>query len=299
MAVDAARQVSIQTTPSAAISGTSAAAPPPAELAPKMEGDSEYGVQKVLYRRSNPEPFNVTLDLGYYYTDNVALVDKGEQDDFFLRSGLRASYVPQIKGNIFFSTSAGSEIYRYADNDFFDFDLLTFDAGLLYATPQKGTVYDPLFGDLVGYVRYGFYRVADSWEWNDPFLDNHSLIAGFQKTWRISRGQQVYAGANADWSMEASEAAPQRHEYTAFAGYKVKWTADLESNVLYRAAIYDYQEVDRSDFNQILSFGLTWRFNDWFAANAAVSAAFNNSDRSVFDYEALNTGLTLVLQARW
>ncbi len=296
---DSARARSSQTlrAPEISTDGPSQAAP--GEVAPKMEGDSEYGVQKILYRRSNPEPFNVSLDLGYYYTDNVALVERGKQDDFFLRSGLRLSYTPQLKGNLFFSTSAGSEVYRYHDASFFDFDLLSFDAGLLHATPRQGTAYDPLFADVVSWLRYSFYRISEPWDWGDSVFDNHSIVLGFQKTWRISRGHQLFAGANADWSLDAGEPLPQRDEYSVFAGYKVKWTPDLESNLVYRAASNEYQEFDRSDINQVVSLGLTYQFNDWLAATGSFSAVFNDSDRSAFDYESLNTGVTLVLTARW
>lgn len=295
-----ARQASLQGS-SAPLASADSAGPATAapETAPKLEGDSEYGVQRILYRRSNWEPFSVSLDFGAYYTDNVALVDAGEQDDFFFRSGLRAAFTPQLKGGLFFTTSLGSEIYRYADADFFDFDLLSFDAGFLYATPRQGTFFDPLFSDLITYVKYGYYRISDPWDWADDNFDNHSIIAGFQKVWRISRGHQIYAGANADWSVDANLSAPQRDEYSAFLGYRVKWTADLESNLTYRAALYDYHDFGRTDFNQIVSLGLTYRFTDWLSANASFSATFNNSDWSVFDYNALNTGVVIGLQAKW
>jgi hypothetical protein len=296
---DAARQTSAQTSMPRSTSAGSPVTEAPSQLAPKMEGDSEYGVQKILYRRSNAEPFSVTLDLGYYYTDNVALVDFAKVDDFFLRSGLRAAYTPQLKGGLFFTAAAGSEVYRYADSSFFDFDLLSFDTGLLYATPQQGTWYDPLFGDLVSYLRYSIYRISEPWDWSEDVFDNQSIVAGFQKTWRISRGNQIYAGVNADWSFDASQPAPQRDEYSAYVGYKVKWTADLESNLVYRAALYDYSELDRSDFNQIISLGMNYRITDWLGANASFSATFNDSDRNQFDYDALNTGLMVALQAKW
>ncbi|MGI8601525.1 MAG: hypothetical protein ACR2OZ_00840 [Verrucomicrobiales bacterium] len=88
------------------------------EHAPKMEGDEEFGVQRVLYRRSNWEPFNVRFDLSSSYTSNVALVSEGEQDDWFLRSGIQFSYTPQLKGGLFFSTTFSDQVYRYADASF-------------------------------------------------------------------------------------------------------------------------------------------------------------------------------------
>ncbi len=296
--VDAARQASTPGSDAILTDGATTGTGP-SELAPKMEGDSEFGVQRIIYRRSNWEPFSVNFDLGAYYTSNVALVDQGAEDDFFLRSGLRLGWTPQIKGGLFFSTSVGDDIYRYADATFFDFDLLSADAGFIYATPQQGTAFDPLLGDLITYVRYSYYRIADPWNWGDDVFDNHSIVAGFQKTWRISRGHQAYFGVNADWSIDASRPEPQRDEYSAFVGYRIKWTSALESNLSYRAAWYDYEAYGRDDFNQVVALGLTWKFNDWVSLNASVSGTFNNSDINALDYEAFNTGVTLAVQAKW
>ncbi len=298
--LDAARQTSDQTgaVSPAGSSADQAGAGINAEI-PKMEGDSEYGVQKILYKRSNWEPFSVKFDLGGYYTNNVALVDDGREEDFFLKSGLTLGYTPQITGGLFFSTSLSDQIFRYADTSVLDFDLFSFDAGFLYATPQAGTIYDPVFADLVSYVRYSFYRISEPWSLGDEIFDNHSVVAGLQKTWRISRGHQVYLGLNGDWSVEASREEPRRDEYSAYAGYRVKWTSELESNLLYRAAWYDYAENDRNDFNQVVSLSLEYRITDWLKASASLSAIFNNSDKNIYDYEALNTGVGLGLQMSW
>jgi len=269
------------------------------EVAPPMEGDDEFGVQRILYRRSNWEPFAVSLDFGVHYTDNVALVDRAEEGDTFFRSAFRASYTPQLKGGWFFTASAGTEVYRYDDASFFDFDLLSFDTGFLYATPQQGTIFDPVFGDVVAHVLYRYYRISEPWEWGNQDFDNHSLAVGAQKTWRISRGHQAWIGLNADWSLEASDAAPRRDEYSATAGYRIKWTSAIETSLLYRAAYYDYDSFGRDDVNQIVAFDLSWRLTDWLTAVASVSAVFNDSDTDVFDYDALTTGATLSFAVRW
>lgn len=297
--VDIARQTSVETNPGLPrgqdVGGTGLTG----ESAPPMEGDEEFGVQRIMYRRSNWEPFAVSLDLGVHYTDNVALVDRGEEDDVFLRSGLRASYTPQLKGGLFFTSSAGTEIYRYNDASFFDFDLLSADAGLLYATPQQGTVFDPIFADVVSHLLYRYYQISEPWRWGENDFDNHSLVAGVQKTWRISRGHQAWLGLNADWSLDASEDEPRRDEYSATAGYRVKWTASFESSVLYRAALYDYEMFGRDDVNQVVALDLAWHLTDWLTATASASATFNDSDEDVFDYDAFTTGVTLGLQVRW
>ncbi|MGI8601524.1 MAG: hypothetical protein ACR2OZ_00835 [Verrucomicrobiales bacterium] len=176
---------------------------------------------------------------------------------------------------------------------------MQFDAGLIYATPQQGTVYDPVFGDVIAYLRYGYYLITEPWDWGDDVFDNHSIAAGAQKTWRFSRGHQAFAGFSGDWSVSASDEAPRRDEYTAYAGYRVKWTSSFETTLLYRAAWHDYQSFGRDDFNQIVSLGAEYKFTDWLRATAYLSGTFNNSDREVFDYDVFNSGLGVALVLRW
>ncbi|MFN0126806.1 MAG: hypothetical protein ACKV19_09005 [Verrucomicrobiales bacterium] len=297
--VDAARQAATTTDPALVRGPEAAGLGLTGEVAPPMEGDEEFGVQRIMYRRSNWEPFAVSLDLGVNYTNNVALVDRGEEDDFFLRSGLRASYTPQLKGGLFFMASAGTEVYRYNDASFFDFDMLSLDTGLLYATPQQGTVFDPIFGDVVAHLLYRYYRISEPWRWGDNDFDNHSVAVGVQKTWRISRGHQAWLGLNADWSLEASEPEPRRDEYSATLGYRIKWTSALESSLIYRAGYYGYEEFGRDDVNQIVALDVAWKLTDWLTATASASATFNDSDEDFFDYDAFNTGVTLGLEVRW
>lgn len=269
------------------------------ETAPALEGDEEYGVQKVLYKRSNWEPWSFRFDFGGSYTSNVALVDKGEVDDFYLQSGVTLGYVPQIKGGLFGRAVVSDQIYRYDEADAFDFDLLRAQAGFLYAFPRAGTSFDPLLGNLVLSVDYNFYRIAEPWDWSSESFDNHSIALGADKTWRFSRGHSLTAGLAADWSLDASRPQPQRDEYTAYLAYKVKWTSNLESTLAYRAAIYDYSEVDRSDFNQIVSLGMECKIRDWLRLNTAVAGTFNNSDRTAFDYNSFNAGVFCSLVATW
>lgn len=269
------------------------------DFAPAMEGDEEFGVQRILYRRSNWEPFTFRYDLMGNYTSNVALSSRGEEDDFFLRTGALFNYTPQITGGLFFTGSAAAHTYRYAEASFFDFDLLQADAGLLYATPQQGTAFDPLLGDLTTSLRYGYYRITDTWEWDDALFDNHSLLLNVHKVWRLSRGHQAYAGLGADWSLDASSELARRDEYSAYVGYRIKWTASLETSLQYRAAWYDYSRFGRDDFNQIVALSAEYRFNDWLRAAAYLSGTFNNSDREVFDYEAFGAGLGLALVVTW
>ena len=266
---------------------------------PKMAGDEEYGVQRILYRRSNWEPWNVRFDLGGTYTSNVALVPDGERDDFFLQSGIAVSYNPQIKGGWFGHVSLSDQIYRYDEADFFDFDLLRAEAGLMYAFPRQGTAYDPVLGDLLLYANYVYYAVTEPWEWSERNFDNHSIAFGAVKTWRISQGNQFSLGLNGDLSLAANRDEPQRNEYSAIAAYRLKLTSALETALVYRAAWYDYSEFGRDDFNQMVSLGLEYKVTDWFSVNAAVAGIFNNSDHRAFDYDVFHTGLSLTASVQW
>lgn len=299
--VEAARETSLQTTPGVAVEGRpgEAAGEGAVEMAQPMEGDEEFGVQRILYRRANWEPWGVGFNFGGFYTSNVALADRGEENDFFLQSGLSLSYTPQIKGGLFARAGLSEQIFRYADADVFDFDLLRAQAGVLYAFPRSGTAYDPLLGDLLLFADYNYYRISEPWKWGDDNFDNHSVSLGAQKIWRFSRGHSLAFGLTGDWSLEASRPEPRRDEYAAVLAWRVKWTGALESTAAYRAAIYDYRDGDRTDFNQVLSLGLEYKITDWLSANANISGIFNNSDREQLDYKSLNTGVSVFFSSTW
>ena len=284
--------------------------------------DDGFGRQVVLFRRATWEPWNAKLDVGGFFTSNVALAEEGEVEDFFLKSSLQVSYTPQIVGNLFASFSVGDQIFRYSDNSDLDFDLFSADAGLLYATPHSFTsdptkprpLWDIAFSDTNVWLKYSYYRIAEPWGFAAFSFENQSLILGAQKNWKISRGLALFGGAMAEWSMDANDDRPRRDEYSAWVGARMDWTSRLSSTLTYRAGLYDYYEelmtIDlktlqatgtkaRRDFNQTIALSTEYKIKDWLRTWASVSATFNNSNIENLDYSVLNAGVAVGFTISW
>ena len=91
----------------------------------------------------------------------------------------------------------------------------------------------------------------------------------------------------------------ERSQLGAFLGYHLQLTRRLQTEIFYRPAVHFYTDSGRADFNQIISWNLRYRFNDWAELNATASYGLNRSDRSVFDYNVLTTGASVALTLRF
>jgi hypothetical protein len=183
--------------------------------APKLKGDDEFGDQVILARRANWEPWAVSLDNQYYYTDNIALVPEGELGDWYLRTGVAIQYSNRIGGDWFLDAVLTNHFYLHDAYDVFDFHLLRAGVGG-YAAP-------PWLQDTFLSARYSWYRISESDLTSEAFQD-HVATLGAQKIWKISRGQQIFGGFSADFSLAPDPELPGRDEYSAFVGYKLRLT---------------------------------------------------------------------------
>lgn len=282
--------------------------PPASSLeAGESEGDALYGVQNVLYRRDNWFPWNIRLDNGVYHSSNVALSPTREIDDVFYHGGVSVGYTPKISGNLFGSLLLSDHVYRYDEHSEFDFDLYDAEIGLLYATQRHGSKWGPAFDDVNAYARYGYYRVTRPWDLGDSSFDNHSAILGAQKNFRPNSHLHLYLGIMGDLSLEANREEPRRHEYAAYTGAVYDWSRRFKTSASYRIGYYDYfQEFfestgaatprslgERADWNHTVSLSAEYKIRDWLRAYTSVSATFNESNISFFDYENLNVGASL------
>ncbi|MDZ4288768.1 MAG: hypothetical protein U0984_12460 [Prosthecobacter sp.] len=153
--------------------------------APKMAGDDEYGEQRILLRRASWAPWSVEVDAQVLWTDNVALANRNEQSDTYLRTGLRVGYANRVVGNLFVNASWDYHTVRHSEAIGLDFDLGRGDLGFMYMLPQ--------LRDAFLVARYSYFRLTEVGGGSVLFED-HVLSLGLQKLWKISRGQQIFAG---------------------------------------------------------------------------------------------------------
>jgi len=262
--------------------GTAAAA------APQMAGDEEYGEQRILLRRASWAPWSFEADVETLWTDNVALSRENTEEDTYLRTGFRGGYSNRVVGNLFFNAGVDYHTVRHSEFTELDFDLLRADIGLMYMMPK--------LRDTFLVTRYSYYRLMQVGV-GEKLYDDHVASLGLQKVWKISRGQQVFAGLYADWSTAPEPWAAGRHEYSLFTGWKLRLTDALTVQLSYRGARYQYRTSERQDWNHVMLAGATYAFTDWLRAGVTGSYSINRSSAPAFDYENIIVGAGIT--AHW
>lgn len=249
---------------------------------------SEFGEQAILRRRAHVEPWSASLDALLAYTDNVALAPRGERSDWYLRTGLNVAYTNRVRGPWFIDLALQHYLFRYAEYGALDFDQTRIEAGVLYQAAW--------LDDTFLFARYSYQRLCEPWLGSELFT-SHSAILGAQKVWKISRGQQVFAGLSGDLSLSADPASGARDEYSVVLGYSARLTQRLGAQLTYRLGLYDYREGGREDWNHIAALGLTYDVTDWLRLSATTSFSRNTSSASFAEYDNFVGGIGLSLRA--
>lgn len=249
--------------------------------APKMDGDEEYGEQRILLRRASWAPWSFEVDAEAFYTDNVALANQGAESDTYMRSGFRAGYSNRVTGNLFFNAGLDYHTVRHSEFSDFDFDLIRVDLGFMYMIPK--------LRDTFIVTRYSYYRLMGA-GLGAPLYQDHIASLGLQKIWKISRGQQIFAGLYADWSTAPEPWAAGRHEYSFFTGWKLRLTESLNVQLSYRGAYYKYRTGQRTDWNHVAVAAANYDVKDWLRLSLTGSYAVNRSSGRAFEYQNLIVG---------
>lgn len=256
--------------------------------APKMDGDDEYGEQRILLRRASWAPWSFEADVEAQWTDNAALSRDNAESDSYLRTGMRAGYSNRVVGNLFFNAGMDYHTVRHSEFTELDFDLLRGDLGLMYMLPK--------LQDAFIVTRYSYFRLTEA-GLGTLLYEDHIASLGLQKVWKISRGQQIFAGTYADWSTAPQPWGAGRHEYSLFTGWKLRLTEALTVQLSYRGARYLYRTGKRQDWNHVMLAGATYAFTDWLRAGVTSSYTVNRSSGAAFDYQNFIVGAGLT--AHW
>lgn len=255
-------------------------------FAAESPGGRDLGEQQILKRRAEYEPFTISAGAPFYYTTNVALVRRGEQDDFLIAPQITATYAPQITATLFGEVTVRQQLFYYERFRGLNFASFDAGAGLFYYIPQAG--------NLTFRARYNFNRLTDT-DHFDEFYTNHTLFFDVEKPFRFSRAQQLVIGADAEVSVYANSGRPERNEYGLYAGYAVALSRSFSANAGARFAVRDYHFGNRVDVTEILSLGVNYRIARWLSLSAISSFAANQSNESVFDYTVFNIGGAVAL----
>jgi len=266
--------------------------PAPGEDAPALPGDEYYGVQKVIVRQTNWEPWQAGGFAGLSYATNPALLSDNEIDDFYFRGGVYVNYTPHLTGNWFGDFGLSQSFYDYDDLDVLDFAQTYATAGVLYSFPLDAPA---AIRNTVASLRYRYEMLTEIDRLSNDFFSEHSVQFALQRTFRVSRGHRAIAGLSGAWSLDSTLDIAARDEYALYFGYRVEWTPEFSTSASVRTAIYDYRDFSRTDWNNILGVSAEYKLTDWASLGAGVSWMFNESDESVFDYNNGDMGVIVSL----
>ena len=191
---------------------------------------------------------------------------------------------PTLETNVGFHAS----VFRYDKNPQLDFQNLGFGASVAWALPRVPGV--------SAFARYEFTQLIDTD--GNGILTDHAFTVGLQKAIAFSRGHGVTLGVIAMAGISDPHGA-QRDLLGAFVAYRVQLTEKLETGFFYRPAVHFYNAGGRIEFNQIMTWNLRYRFNEWAELSGFLSYSLNRSEDAAYDYNVLTTGAGISLTVRF
>ncbi|MDQ2867599.1 MAG: outer membrane beta-barrel protein, partial [Verrucomicrobiota bacterium] len=251
--------------------------------------DADLGVQALLKRETEYQPFSITVSAPYYYTSNVALSRNGEMGDGVFSPSIAFAYQPKLAKTLYVELIVAQQLFYYNDNDVFNFGSFDAIAGLVYYLPQ--------YHNLTLRGRYDFNRLTtDSF---DEFFANHALDFSAEMPFQFGRALQLTMGVSADVSLAATPSAPQRSEFDAYAGLQAQLSRSFSLDAVTRIAVKDYYQGGRTDMSEFLSLSASYRIREWLTVTALTSFVWNQSNQSVFDYSVYNLGGAIALTVKF
>jgi hypothetical protein len=244
--------------------------------------DDSFGAQQILKDEQKPREFVLSGDASMFYTNNVALTRKNTISDSFFIGGAGMGWVHSVNPELQIQIGGRASIFRYVDTSSLDFEQLGAGAGFTWTPATKWGI--SIFGG------YAFSELLD--KHSNELLQDHEFTLGVQKIFAFNRVHSLTVGGLGSVGISDPFSA-QRDQIAAYADYRISVTRRFDADLAYRLAGYFYNEGGRNDFNQTISLGLRYRFNPWMDLNGLLFFASNRSSKSVFNYDALNTGGSL------
>jgi hypothetical protein len=250
-------------------------------FAPESPGDTDIGQQLILKETPRHRWLSAQADSFFYWTDNPANLSEGERDDVFW--GGRASLLaqPRITNKLYGDALVSQQIYRYDRFDILDYEFFEASLGVIYIEPR---LWNSIF------FAQGYFNRMTTDNFDEEIVNSWSVRAGVQKSFLFDRRNSLHINLMGDWDVDTDVDSLDRFESIADVGYTFKIMRDLVLNASYRFTWFDYRETGRSDALNLFGLSLTWSPRPWLDVYAAASYAINESDVSVFDYEAATVG---------
>jgi hypothetical protein len=243
--------------------------------------DPDLGEQAILKRVETYQPFTVEVGTPFYYTSNVALVDRGRVDDVIIAPVVGITYAPKFSRTFYGEFSLRQQFFYY--NDFSGFNFASFDAlaGVVYYVPKLNNL------TLRANIDYNRLTGTDDF---DAFFSNYALQFSAEVPVPIGRAQQLSFGVDANVSLAANPEGPRRNDFGAYVGYAVNISRSFSLDAAARIVGRIYDSGGRDDISEVLALSANYRIRDYLTLSAISTFVANQSNQSVFDYEVFNLG---------
>ena len=262
-----------------------------ADLAPDEDiasDDDSMGVQQILKEHDKRPSIVISAGVSEVFTSNAALTRNDTRHDLFGVADVGAVWTPRLSPTVEANAGAHASIFRYVRTPELDFQNFGGGAGLAW-TPAG----------LRGFSVFGRYDLTVLFDSSgEHILTDNVFTGGAQQVIAFGRAHALTIGTTGSLSFSDPQAA-QRHQAGGFANYHVQIARDLGVDLLWRPAAHFYEELERTDFNNILSLSLRYRLGKNADLTAFASYTFNRSDQPAFDYDVLTTGAGVVLAVRF
>ena len=274
--------------------------PPPAAPIPAVDtngnavgettdvADDSFGAQMILKDQERVRPFTLSGGSSIYYTSNVALTRRDTRDDVFAVVNAAGTWSRPLNPELGMQFGLQASMFRYNRESQLDFNNLGAGLGLSWAPQSWSGV--GIFG------RYDFTELID--RHGNEILRDHQFSLGAQKVFILGRAHAFSLGALGSVGISRPSAA-ERNQVGIVAGYHLQLTRFLATDLLYRIAGQSYNDSNRLDLNQVVSWNLRWRLAAWAEANAYFSYGDNRSNTLVFDYKVGSGGGGLGITTRF
>jgi hypothetical protein len=252
--------------------------------------DKDLGEQQILQRQEEYLPFTISVGTSVYYTSNVALTDRGEEDDVLFSPGVTVLYQPRLTRTLYLELGVAQQWFlydRFSELNFGSFDGIV---GLAYYLPQ--------FHNLSLRARYDYNLLTDTDDFDD-FFHNHAIILSANLPIPINRAQQIALGTDLEISLGGEPDPPRRNDYSFYIGYAVNVSRSFFIDASVRLAVRDYHEGSRTDVSEIVALTANYQPRPWLTLSFLSSFAWNQSDHDVFDYSVANVGGGVALSIRF
>lgn len=258
------------------------------DLSAYTPGDLDLGVQVIMKRKEEEQPFRFFADVAGFYTDNVALTDKNHQGDSYLFADVGFTFEKHIASEVSVEATVRQGFFRYGSFSSLDFEDFNAGTGITWQASK--------LWNLAFFGRYNFERFTHG-NLSSDFFTNNTLTVGVQKTFIYNQYNYSYVGYSSVFGW-ATPSYSQRDEHGLFGGIHYNFNRNIYVELYDRAALFNY-DIGRTDFNNTVVATVGYIFNDRARVTASFSYVTDTSNHSVYNYDALTTGGGVALQLKF